>query len=103
MSYDLCKAVAVALAARGVGTEEPTVFTEEEHKTVSHVHSSMRNLFLNSGIGIGRHLQEFLLAILSSSVECKASRARALGWEPRYGDEEFFGSFDAEVGAALRG
>lgn len=39
--YDLCKSVAVALAAHGVGTDEPTTFTEEEHKTVSDSEAGM--------------------------------------------------------------
>ncbi|TFK99918.1 hypothetical protein BDV98DRAFT_594475 [Pterulicium gracile] len=76
--YDLCKSVAVALAAHGVGTDEPTTFTEEEHKT------------------------EFLVPVLGSNAQCKASRGRALGWKPRYSEEDLFGSVKAEVDAILK-
>lgn len=38
LTYDLCKAVAVELAARGIGHDTPTAFTEEEYKKVSASH-----------------------------------------------------------------
>lgn len=73
LAYDLAKAVAVELAARGVGSSTPTSFTEEEFSK-------------NPRLGY-----------FGTNSRCKASRGRALGWMPKYGDEDFYASIRAEV------
>lgn len=42
------------------------------------------------------------MPVLGSNAQCKASRGRALGWKPRYSEEDLFGSVKAEVDAILK-
>lgn len=78
LTYDLCKAVAVELAARGIGHDTPTAFTEEEYK------------------------KDFIISVVGTNARCKASRAKALGWNPKYGNEDLFASVKGVADVTLK-
>ena len=75
---DLAKAIAVEFAAHGVGTDEPTTFTEEEFN------------------------KDPMVGYFGTNGRCKGSRGRALGWKPKYTDKDFFASIKPEVAALLK-
>lgn len=77
LSRNLCTTVAVELADHGIGNGEPTAFTEKEHK------------------------ENFIVPVLGCNSRCKAFKARALGWKPKYGDKELFESVKQGVSVIL--
>ncbi|TFK99916.1 NAD(P)-binding protein [Pterulicium gracile] len=75
---ELAKAIAVELAAHGVGKDEPTTFTEEEFN------------------------KDPMVGYFGTNSRAKGSRARALGWKPKYTDKDFYASIKPEVNALLK-
>ncbi|EGN98925.1 hypothetical protein SERLA73DRAFT_160536 [Serpula lacrymans var. lacrymans S7.3] len=77
--YDVGKAVAEALYDLGKGrSPEPTTVTEEKLKA------------------------DLFAVYLGSNSRCRASRARALGWEPKYTTKDLLASIKPEVEAMLK-
>ncbi|EGN98782.1 hypothetical protein SERLA73DRAFT_181420 [Serpula lacrymans var. lacrymans S7.3] len=77
--YDVSKAVAEALYELGKGrSPEPTMVTEEELKV------DPRTIYLGT------------------NSRCRASRARALGWKPKYTTKDLLASIKPEVEAILK-
>jgi nucleoside-diphosphate-sugar epimerase len=72
--YEVAKLVAQGLAKHGVGTDEPTPFTEEELKEMGY---------------------------FGTNARCKATRSRAIGWKPKHTKSDFLASILPEVDAVV--
>jgi len=75
---DACTAIAKALHARGIGSPEPTPFTEEEIKK-----------YYGGSYYLG------------SNSRCRGERPRALGWKSTHSNDDFLKSLDMDVTVTL--
>lgn len=77
--YDAAKAVAEAIVAKGIGTLEPTPFTDEDYKQKPIVSGLQLAKFLNIDITIVLLEQ---LRYFGTNSRCRADRSRSIGWKP---------------------
>lgn len=76
--WDVYKAAAVAMHNLGIGSEEPTSFTEEE---------------------MAKYFPDGDRTNLSTNSRCKADRGRAIGWKPTRTSKDMLESIEEEVKA----
>lgn len=96
--YDICKGIGEALVALGVTDDpEPTPFTDEE--LIKYWGSIVSSLFLPY-----HSITEWCSMRVQTAggyggttCRCRADRARALGWKPKYGNEALLASIKTEA------